>query len=142
MMRRYPDLLTQREILWLFRHEVYTADLDAGIIFGQDGQQLVAQILNEEGHQWIQLYYKGKRRSIAIHRLIWMVGANAIIPKGFEVHHYNEDVKENGYWNLFCLYYKDHDKLHEKNGSGKYKYRVNGNRGRVKGELIKHNVPF
>lgn len=110
--KRHPDRLTQWKIIKLFRDGVYRVDLDEGIIFGRNGKPLSANVGNEEGHLFVQLYDMPGCKKIALHRLVWMIGAGHPIPTKWEVHHEDRDVKNCRWPNLFCLHPKDHHKVH------------------------------
>jgi hypothetical protein len=51
-------------------------------------------------------------RHLPISCAVWLAGARRPIPKGFEIHHRNTDTSDNRWLNLFCLFGKDHSKLH------------------------------
>jgi len=109
--RHYGGLLDQAAILELFRAGRYSADLEAGRVYGANGAEL-ASYPGKSGHLFIRLYGAGRRKAIAIHRVIWIVASGLAIPRGFEIHHRNKDVTDNAWANLFCLAKPDHAKLH------------------------------
>jgi len=48
-------------------------------------------------------------------KLIWMVGAQSPVPKGWQIHHNNseKDVHVNSFDKLLCLHPTDHRKVHD-----------------------------
>lgn len=117
--KRYKaGVMSNREVLALFRDGTYRADLSTGVIYGRSGKPLKTYLNGTpegEGlYSFIALYNAetGKRKDIAVHRVVWMVGANAVIPRNFEVHHEDGDTNNNTFDNLFCLHKRDHGKVH------------------------------
>lgn len=113
--RKFPELQL-KEILALFGEGGrYRADLDDGTIFStRTGKEIHTFTDRTDKYLFCRLYFKGKRRGFPVHRLIWVVGSKRTIPKGFIIHHDNEDVEDNRFTNLFCLFKTDHDKLHKR----------------------------
>jgi len=119
MVKRYENgVMTQREVLKLLKSGAYTVDLEAGTVNGRNGKPLKTYRNNDDGDEgkyfFVALYDAGtgKRKDIAVHRLVWMVGNNRTIPRDFEIHHHNGDTEDNAFNNLFALSPIDHSKLH------------------------------
>lgn len=104
-------LMNKRELLQLVKKGPYTFDIDEGVICNKHGKQLKAYT-NEEGHMFVRVYWKGKRKACAVHRLIWMAATGCTIPKKFEIHHRDTDVAHNSFENLMCVHELDHRKFH------------------------------
>ena len=65
-------------------------------------------------YDFVYLFNNGdQRRGIAVHKLVWMAGADTTVPDGWEVHHEDEDHKNNVWGNLFCIHRRDHSKIHD-----------------------------
>jgi len=66
----------------------------------------------QHGDKRVHLFHQRKRRSVNVSTLVWMVGNDRPLPKGFDIHHRNEDHDDNRFQNLFALTGVDHSKLH------------------------------
>lgn len=104
--------LSQSDILSLLSSGAYQVDLDTGAVYGRSGRLLKSFVGNPEGHLFIRLYDQGKEKTIAVSRLVWMARTRRTIPKNFEIHHQDQNVQNNHWRNLYCLYEDDHRKLH------------------------------
>ncbi len=60
----------------------------------------------------VDLFCEGFRKSIHVSQLVWMANTRIAIPKGFEIHHRNEDPSDNSWDNLLCVHLTDHSKIH------------------------------
>lgn len=113
--QRYPAMLTNRDIIKLLRHKVYAIDPDTGTVsqgWG-DFKTLRPYVGNKEGHLFIRLYFGGKRKTIAVSRLVWMAVTLCPIPPEFEIHHRDEQPDNNNWRNLLCYHKLDHRKIHD-----------------------------
>lgn len=108
--KRYPDVLTQKEILRLLRRRVYVVDLETWEVTGPKG--IVTPVPDEQGYLFVRLYWERKRKMIAVHKLVWMAGSGRPVPPQFEIHHRDEDNTNNAWTNLLCVHKLDHAKLH------------------------------
>jgi hypothetical protein len=108
--KRYPDVLTQREILRLLKTGAYKVDLESGQVLGPKG--IVKPVPDDRGYLFVRLYGDRKRKMIAVQRLVWLAGAGQPIPPRFEIHHRDEDFENNAWENLLCVHKSDHAKLH------------------------------
>jgi hypothetical protein len=108
--------LTHTQVLELFDQGIYTADLEKGIVYsGVTGKPLRVGWCGryeDKPYAFICLCYKNSRRFIPLSNVIWIVGSRREIPEGFEIHHRTNNPEDNWYDNLFCLFDKDHRKLH------------------------------
>lgn len=107
----YGKLLTQQEVLQALRQGVYKVNLETGEVTNGGGK-VVTPFVDDDGRKFVRLYYKDRRRAIAVARLVWMKGCNCTIPVNFEVHHANEIPTDDRFDNLICVHKIDHDKLH------------------------------
>ena len=55
-----------------------------------------------------------RRRKIAVAKVIWMAATEAVVPRGWHVHHRDEDRHNHAFANLICVHSRDHSKLHAK----------------------------
>jgi hypothetical protein len=106
------QLMTKRDLLNTVLTSSYKFDIETGKIFGQTGKRIIPYP-NDEGHLFVRIYWKGKRKACAVHRLIWMAATRSSIPEGFEVHHRDNDTSHNPFYNLMCVHKMDHDKFHK-----------------------------
>lgn len=108
---KYPKVLSQRDVLTLLRVKLYTVDVETGDVRNRKGK-VITPFPDKEGRLFVRLYWNGHRKSVFVSRLVWMSVTNRVIPWGFEIHHRDEDHRNNAWDNLFCLAEKDHHKLH------------------------------
>lgn len=85
----------------------------------ETGREVTPYTGNKEGHKYIRVYGNGVKKSLAVHRAIWMIMTGEPIPEGWEIHHRDENNKNNLFDNLICLHPFDHRKMH-----GTYKEEV------------------
>lgn len=113
---RYRPIMSIKEVVQLLKLNVYHIDTECGVVTNQKGKQLTPYVGNDEGHLFIRIYHTfdsvKKVKTIAVHRLVWMVVTQQPIPYGFEIHHRDEDTKNNAWDNLLCVHALDHKKLH------------------------------
>ncbi len=88
----------------------YTVDATAGTVTNKKGRTLTPFV--KAGHLFVRLYLNGKRRGIALGKLVWMSVTGVEVPKGFDIHHEDENPENNGWPNLYCLHRDDHGKRH------------------------------
>jgi plasmid replication initiation protein len=110
--KQYPETLTNEEILKLSARGQYIADLESGVILTKQGHYKKPYIGGEGNALYTKLKHQGKYKTISVHRLIWMVGTGHTIPESWEVHHRDENNRNNCFTNLICLHPIDHKKLH------------------------------
>jgi len=103
-------------ILKLLLVEQYSVDPDTGTVYNKHNRPLKPfHHIRESKHLFVTLFDQGKyRRSISVGRLVWMSVTKELIPKGWEVHHRDEDARNNAWSNLLCLHPTDHLKIHDK----------------------------
>lgn len=103
--------MKDKDILKLLRMGMYRVDIDTGTLYGQRGRAVPP--FEKDGRLFVRLYFDGDmRRVITLARLVWMAATMRIIPKGFEVHHDDRNIRNNAFSNLYCLHEMDHAKLH------------------------------
>ena len=73
---------------------------------------------SERGDPRVDLCHERKRRSCHVSQLTWMQETGQSIPKGFEIHHRDENPLNNSPENLICCHPLDHTKLHSVQTSG------------------------
>lgn len=111
--------LSQADIIALFRQGVYTADLENGTISNGKGKPLRTYLGGKpdpngerEDRLFYSLHYKDQRCKVAVSVCIWLAGSGIPIPAGFQVHHRDQNPRNNAWTNLFALFSLDHFKLH------------------------------
>jgi len=106
----YDGKLTNAEVIKLFTDKRYLLNEQDEII-GKFGK--ISSYSSSKGeHQWVRLFCSPKFRSIPVSHVVWMVHTGVILPKGFEVHHFDFNPLNNQFANLLALYPLDHDKFH------------------------------
>jgi len=114
---------TKEEVLVWLREGLFT--IEDGEIFSRFGNKLTAHINRrrgmESGDLRVGLNYQGKRRNVNVSHLVWMWNTDRCVPDGFEIHHKDEDSSNNNWYNLICVYYEDHPKLHHEYGGDQSK---------------------
>ncbi len=108
---RYPNLLTQREIVRLLKHKYYVVDDETAQVLGPGRKEITP--FEDDGRLFVRLYWCNKRRAISLSRLVWLSITLQPIPPKFEVHHRNENTSDNSWSNLLCIHKLDHQKLHK-----------------------------
>src|SRR5262245_8910440 len=111
-MKRYPNTLTDADVLVLLKTSAYKVDLETAAITGPTGKSITPWP-DKRGRWFVRLYAEGcKRRAVMRAKLVWMAGANSTVPKDFEVHHQDEDNTNDRWDNLLCVHKADHGKFH------------------------------
>lgn len=112
MKRKSPEL-TIPEVLECLRRNLYSVDLERGIIYRRNGKPLHTEPDKNRGALHVRIWFGGRRRMCPVAALVWMVGANDVVPPNYEVHHRDENILNNSWENLVCLHKSDHHKIHE-----------------------------
>lgn len=108
--RRWPKYrLSDGQVLALLKSGRYRVDVADGAVYGRRGR--VKPFLTE-GRLFVRLYSGDHARVIALAKLVWMAGSGRKVPRGWEVHHRDEDRGNDSWDNLICLFKLDHRKLH------------------------------
>ena len=85
-------------------------------VYTADGRELTQRVNTRRGMEGgdarVDLWKDGKRRSMHVSHLVWMSETLEVIPDGYEIHHDDEDITNNGWRNLYCLHKLDHYKKH------------------------------
>lgn len=110
----YKERLTNEELIELFNQGKYYADLQTGLIYSEKTE---CEVFTYNGsrtgnYRWIRIYDQPKHRTIAVAHIIWMVGSQCSIPKGWQIHHKDTNESNNCFSNLICLHPIDHQKVH------------------------------
>lgn len=112
--QRKPPEISDEEILTFLREGLYRVDIENAKVYGKDGIEIKQESSGDRGtYRCIRIKNKGKRRKIAVHTIVWMAGTDSVKPKGWQVHHRDEDSRHNAFKNLMCLHPLDHTKFHE-----------------------------
>lgn len=110
----YTERFTQRELLQLIRDGTYEVRRDGTILRG--GKVIKPWTRKRSGSEitdlCVTIAVKPKRSSVTVSRLVWMKFADSTIPRGWEIHHDDEDTWNCRFDNLFCLHPSDHRKAH------------------------------
>lgn len=110
------------DVLALLDAGTYTVNLETGEVIGPRGPVTPHPFKRRGngGHvdYYVRLYTTTAAgvklvKSIALHRLVWMTATRSPIPDGFEIHHRDENPRNNAFRNLLCLHTLDHRKMHE-----------------------------
>lgn len=113
---RYRPVMTLAEVLGVLKSGRYRVDCESGVVYGPRGEVATTSPRGRGGYLFVHLYAViggvRKRKTIAVSRLVWMAGTGERVPKGFEVHHEDEETQSNAFANLLCLHKLDHRKKH------------------------------
>lgn len=104
--------LSDEELIEVIYSDKYIVNPDNGSITYRNGSPLRIDRDSDGDRLFVTIYYKGKRKKVGIHRIIWLYVTKEPTPPKYEIHHRNEDKEDNRWSNLFCLHPLDHDKLH------------------------------
>jgi hypothetical protein len=120
MSKRYPMVMSQKEVLQLLKEGVYyldeTGDGPARLLRG--GREVTKVYLDNGngrgggGRAWVRLYWNGRRKQIMFAKLVWMAHTRRVVPTGFEIHHRDLDRRNDRWGNLVCVHELDHRKFH------------------------------
>ncbi len=106
-----PVPLADLDILDGIRAGVFGVDLKTGEVTAR-GRVLAFFSNRTDRRRFVRLHMNGRRRGIAVARLVWMAATLSLIPEGWEVHHNDEDSGNDAWENLLCLHALDHRKKH------------------------------
>lgn len=104
--------ISEAEVLDAIRDGAFRVDLDTGEVTTASGRRLVPFSNRTDRRRFVRLHMGGRRRGIAVARLVWMAATMRLIPEGFEIHHEDEDCGNDARRNLICLHPDDHRKVH------------------------------
>lgn len=105
------DPITEARILDAILAGVVTVDTEAGTVSAR-GRELKTFSNRTDRRRFVRLHLDGKRRGIAVARVVWMAATGQLIPDGFEIHHDDKDPGNDAWGNLLCLHTLDHRKMH------------------------------
>lgn len=80
-------------------------------------QRLNKRKNSDRGDMRVDLCHETLKRSINVSHLVWMSVTGRAIPKGWEIHHIDDDPLNNTWENLVCLFPDDHLKFHDGTGT-------------------------
>lgn len=113
--RRWRGSITNQELLYLLEQKILIVDLATAKLY-KLGKEIVPTIVGREGvngtRYRFEICHDGKKRTICRSRMVYMAGSGFEIPRGFEVHHLNEDRYDDRWNNLVMLTEADHRKIH------------------------------
>lgn len=87
----------------------YTVNIETGEIKNNITNNYIGRTTNS-GYRDIGFYYKSKTRQLLIHRVIWMVANDKLIPDGYYVNHIDGNKQNNNYKNLELVTAKENTK--------------------------------
>lgn len=64
------------------------------------GRVLVPFTDRRRRYLFVRIYYRGARRAVSVHRLVWMKHHGRVVPPGFDIHHRDANPRNNRYTNL------------------------------------------
>lgn len=109
----YHKRLRDRDIIKLLKSGRLRVDLDTAVVYGAKGRPLCIHP-TEAGRAQVKIWSTPFCAWILRYRLVWIAGTLSPIPKGFEIHHRDEDFTNDCFENLICLHKIDHRKIHGK----------------------------
>jgi hypothetical protein len=109
----YQGRLTNEDVVDLLRGGIYRVDVCTGEVFNAKGRKLQERESGRQGdRKFVRLYGFGKKRKVSLPSLIWMAANDTAMPRGFQIHHCDEDRQNHAPSNLACVFGNDHPKLH------------------------------
>lgn len=111
--RQYRPL-SDSMIVYLFRLGLYR--VDGTTIRNRKGQALKVY---DDSHYHanpylsVELHYRGARKKIMLHKLLWMIHHGRTVPEGCQLHHLG-DKSEVHPERIQLLTAEDHERLHQK----------------------------
>ena len=101
------------DVLELLKSGAYHVDVEAGVVFAKDGTPLAIDNSGSgDDRDSVVLFDSGRRRKIAVGKVVWMAATGCVVPEGFQVHHDDEDKHNHAFANLMCIHRLDHAKFH------------------------------
>lgn len=85
--------LTDQSIIELIRRGVYLVETENAIVRNANGQPLaIVTREHKDGPQrgtyrFVNLCFRGQKKKVALHRLVWMAANDRTVPDGFHVDH-------------------------------------------------------
>lgn len=113
----YTERLNDVDIVQLLNDGTYTVDLATAEVRTRSGDLLKHRHKKGRGDEkrpCVRLFSSPKSREISVSILVWIAGTRSVVPEGFEIHHMDENWRNNAFVNLLCVHGVDHDKLHGK----------------------------
>lgn len=115
--RRVYAPLTDANILVLILSGEIVVDVENGLAWREDKGLLRRTKLKarscHRNYLHVYIYWKGKRKSIALHKLVWMAANRQLVPDGYHIDHGAEGKAVNGIHNLFPKLRQEHEWYHE-----------------------------
>lgn len=112
--KAYTTRMTHREVIRLFRSGKYIVDPELGKVYSSKGKELFSYPGSRDSTQlWVRLYNQPKHISIPVAHCVWLFVSGIPIPRHFQIHHRDINNLNDSYENLYCLFNKDHKKLHK-----------------------------
>jgi hypothetical protein len=105
-------------VIELLRAGVYKVDPVSAEIVGPKGRPILPYDIKDDGLAWVRVYGLGGCRTMPRSRLVWLSVVLESLPGNqWEIHHWDEDRRNDSFDNLYCLHRIDHRKLHRSSGS-------------------------
>lgn len=102
--KRVYKRMTDRRILAMLRNGMLRVDLETGDIWsvvpGREPHLITPVPDSKNKYLFVNVYYKGARKKIAVHRVVWMKGHDRLVPAGCDIHHDDDNRNHNWLNNL------------------------------------------
>lgn len=111
------NYMNQFPVSWVYvyGYEGDYAVSSIGDVFSFKSQKPIKQRKSGNTKYWkVDLYKNGKRKSIAIHQLVWQSFHQRKVPHGYQIDHKDGDRENNQLTNLELLSTVDHQLKHTK----------------------------
>jgi hypothetical protein len=109
--KRSHRRLSDARVCRLIGQDSYLVETGEGNVYSASGDPL--KIVTHRGHRYVRLFDGDAATKIAVARVVWMAVVGEPPPEGFEVHHRDDNPRNDGWDNLLCVHKLDHKKLHE-----------------------------
>lgn len=83
----------------------YTIDIEKGTLFNNATNNFIGRV-SSSGAIEVGIRYKGRTRPVLLHRLVWSIANNRIIPDGLVINHIDGNKQNNNYKNLELVTHK------------------------------------
>jgi hypothetical protein len=98
--------MTDQDILEAFSEGAYSVNVNtATVVSWTTGKKLkvIERESNGSTYRFVEIARKGRKKKIALHRLVWVVANGSVVPQGFDVDHVKGKDLGDGIDNLRLL---------------------------------------
>ena len=121
--RTYGEL-TEQDILGLVLDGHLLVDVDRAVVTTakRPGHAMKTRPCHR-GYRHLRIQHAGRRRSIALHKLVWMAANRQLVPEGHIIHHGDKGKYAKGIDNLLLKDHCEHGWYHAWRASAEHRKR-------------------